>query len=236
MATAATALLGAGSQAATSVFGIANSIGDLVYRGKELALAQEALKQQVAYNNKSLALAAAQPFINAAASGAATKYVMQSRLDVARGLGASASTLAALAAGQQGVYVNGNFQPIHYADSMYNSVTNRTSRPMSFTGVNQVSFPATTINKTTTNNITKNFESSQPIIGRSAPSRNRLPDQWTFNSAASGITGHYSVNPSPSGSIRTSSPFNTMGSSSSTTSALNNWYQFGFLSPGGTRL
>ncbi|QEG79136.1 VP2 [Duck calicivirus 2] len=254
MATAIAAV-GAGSQAASAGSGLIGTIGDLVYRGQELALSREALKQQVEFNNKSLALAAASPFLNAAASGAATKYVTAAKIEVLRGLGASNSTVAALAAGQDGVYVNGNIQPIHYDNSMFNAVQASHVRPTTYTGVNSISMPATTINKTVNNNVTRNYEAGYRQA-RNAPSRNGIPTQWrptstgtqstafpvgTYNSAASGRFGSYDVNATVSTRPATTNTARTNGldftvRKGEANALVNNWYQFGFLAPGGTRL
>ncbi|AHY39268.1 small basic protein [Goose calicivirus] len=274
MATAIAAI-GAGSQAASSATGLAGTIGDLVYRGQELALSREALKEQVKFNQQSLQLAASMPFIQADASAYATQAVTNAKLNVLRDLGASQSTLAAVAAGQNGVYINGNFQPIHY-DQSYRVFNNSNSRYVSQPSFGGMSFPSTTVNKTVTNNnnttVNKTFNRQQGSAGNSqnsargnaalsATSNNRAGSTYgtsrSYDSAVSGTSGHYSVNSSKSsnwsgwsgnsgrydltaanqaGTASTGSPLNTWGSSSSTSSALNNWYQFGFLAPGGTRL
>lgn len=267
MATTAIAALGAGSSAVSAGSGLISSISDPIFRAQELDLSRKALQAQVDFNNKSLALAAASPFLNALASASATENIIRVRQQLMREAGASRASVDAIAAGQEGVYVNGMIQPIHYDNSMYQN--SRTSRPgVTYSaGVNQLSLPNTTINKTTNNNITRNYEAGYRFRLGNAPQRNRIPEAWrttsntaqntvrtngTYNSAASGIngsytvnntitswnsaasgnTGHYTVN----GTARSSYPSFTVGERESTRGLLNNWYQFGFLAPGGTRL
>lgn len=273
MATALAAV-GTAAQAGGAVVGAASAIGDLIYRGQELALQRQALKAQTEFNQQNLKLTAAMPYIQAQASGAAYTAQMNARLGILREMGASRATMAAVAAGLGGVAINGVMQPIHY-DNSYRVHTNTNSRYVSQSNLGGLSFPSTTINKTVTNNnnttVNKTFSRQQGSAGTQETARGNAalsgfdstragPTYGTsrsYDSAASGTSGHYSVNSSKSsnwsgwsgnsgrydltaanqaGTASTGSPFNTWGSSSSTSSALNNWYEFGFLAPGGTRL
>lgn len=265
MATAIAAL-GAGSSAVSAGSGLISSISDPIFRAQELSLANKALNAQVDFNNRSLALAAASPFLNALASASATANVIKVKQQLLREAGASQASIDAVAAGQDGVYVNGMIQPVHYDNSMYNAARMTTQRGVTYSGgANNISLPSTVVNKTTTNNITRNYEAGYRPA-RNAPSRNGIPTQWrptsqgtqttgfpsgtynsaasgrvgsydvnntitSYNSAASGVTGHYSIN----NTARTNG-LNFTVRKGEANALLNNWYQFGFLAPGGTRL
>nr|QKN88797.1 MAG: small basic protein [Caliciviridae sp.] len=265
MATAIAAI-GAGSSLASASSGLISSISDPIFRAQELSLANRALNEQVKFNQQSLQLAAISPYIQANASVGATEQMIRLRQRLLSEVGASQAQLAAVAAGQEGVYVNGMLQPLHYDNSMFNNASNVSRRGVTYSGgQNTLSLPSTTINKTTTNNITRNYEAGYRQA-RNAPSRNGIPTQWrptsqgtqttgfpsgtynsaasgrvgsydvnntvtSYNSAASGVTGHYSIN----NTARTNG-LNFTVRKGEANALLNNWYQFGFLAPGGTRL
>nr|ULF99766.1 MAG: putative small basic protein [Caliciviridae sp.] len=206
MATTTVALLGTGAQAVGAASGVTSSIGDLVYRGQELALARQALKAQTEFNNNSLKLAALSPFIQAKASAYAYEQQLASKMSVAKSLGASQATLAAIAAGQNGVYVNGVLQPLHYNNSYATGTRNQPRQNLS---LGSVSMPTNTVSK-----ITNNFD------------RRGYGYQRAYSDASTVSTGSitsYTVNPSRRSSVGTAS-------------LVSNYYDFGFLAPGGTRL
>ncbi|AFH89834.1 small basic protein [Turkey calicivirus] len=207
MASTAIAAVGAGAQAGGAISGLIGSISDAVYRGQELNLSRDALTAQTEFNNNALKLAAASPFIDASASAYGYQQMMNAKLTIAQNLGANSSTLAALAAGQNGVYVNGRYQPIQY-NNTYGNRSYVQTRP-NF-GIGSFSMPTTTISK-----ITNNF-------GRSG---------YGYPYAYSGSNSTVS-----SGSVRSYTVNGSVRSNSSTSSAMQNYIDFGFLQPGGTRL
>lgn len=219
MATVA-AGVAAGAQAAGSAGGLVGQIGDLVYRGKELKLQQQMFEANRDYNNKALGLSLLSPFISASASALATKSAIEGKAAALRELGASESSIAAIAAGQDGVVVNGAVVPYVYKDMYHSNVGGASYRPPNIGGFN----PSTvTIQKTTNNHTVQSGSPGTWSLGSSYWGSRRGSYSVASSTVSAGSRSHYTVN-------------STTSSRPSVGTLLRNYEQFGFLQPGGTRL
>nr|AXF38650.1 MAG: VP2 [Avocet calicivirus] len=208
--------IAAGSQAVAAGGGLIGGIVDAVYRGKELELQKQMFEANKDYNNKALALSVISPFISASASSFATQQAIKGKADALRSLGATEASIAAIAAGQDGVVVNGVTVPYVYKNMYGNNFGGSSYRPPNVGGFN-----SSTINiQKTTNNQTVPYE---PSLGSSYWGSRRGSYSVASSTVSSGSRRSYTLN-------------STQSSRSSISSMLRNYEQFGFLAPGGTRL
>nr|AFH89836.1 small basic protein [Chicken calicivirus] len=163
----------------------------------------EQIKVQQDQFNKQLQASLAMPFLNAAATVELNNQIFDSRLGRLRAMGASAGTPASVAAGQPGVIVNGNYGVAFHGQSAAGLATSYPPLP----------------------NLTLNY-----TRGSSENPPRRFDSSYSLSSASR--RDSVLVGPGRYTSRRTSvTSIGSTISTGSTASALNNYYQFGFLNP-----